>query len=136
MRLAFGPRAIFDNVSAVVNKGDKIGLVGSNGAGKTTLLKILAGIESPDSGELAKPGYATVGYLPQESLVAGSRPLYDEAESAFESIVGMREKIAQADAVIRLRRPVVARVRRRRFGGRGNREEARRRGGVETALAC
>lgn len=37
LRLAFGPRAIFDNVSAVVNKGDKIGLVGSNGAGKTTL---------------------------------------------------------------------------------------------------
>ena len=71
LRLAFGPRAIFDNVSAVVNKGDKIGLVGSNGAGKTTLLKILAGIESPDSGEVAKPGYATVGYLPQESLVAG-----------------------------------------------------------------
>ena len=92
LRLAFGPRTIFDNVSAVVNKGDKIGLVGSNGAGKTTLLKILAGIESPDSGEVAKPGYATVGYLPQESLVAGSRPLYDEAESAFESIVGMTRR--------------------------------------------
>lgn len=101
LRLAFGPRAIFDNVSAVVNKGDKIGLVGSNGAGKSTLLKILAGIESPDSGEVAKPGYATVGYLPQESLVAGSRPLYDEAESAFEGIVAMREKMARADAVIR-----------------------------------
>ena len=128
LRLAFGPRAIFDNVSAVVNKGDKIGLVGSNGAGKTTLLKILAGIESPDSGEVAKPGYATVGYLPQESLVAGSRPLYDEAESAFESIVGMREKIAQADAVIRSADPSSPEY-------ADAVSEVRRRGGVETALA-
>ena len=70
LRLSYGARTIFDNVSAVINKGDRIGLVGSNGAGKTTLLKILAGAESPDSGSILKPKYATIGYLPQELVVS------------------------------------------------------------------
>ncbi|MBQ6535111.1 MAG: ABC-F family ATP-binding cassette domain-containing protein [Opitutales bacterium] len=98
--LAYGARKIFDGASAAINKGDRIGLVGANGAGKTTLLKILCGAESPDSGEIAKPKYAGVGYLPQDGIVAGSRPLYEEAESAFENVISLREKMAQADAVI------------------------------------
>ncbi len=98
--LAFGARKIFDCASAVINKHDKIGLVGSNGAGKSTLLKILAGIESADSGEIAKPRYATVGYLPQEALVSGSRPLYDEAESAFEDVITARKELDIVNEVV------------------------------------
>lgn len=105
LRLSYGARTIFDNVSAVINKGDRIGLVGSNGAGKTTLLKILAGAESPDSGSILKPKYATIGYLPQELVVSAQRPLFEEAESAFESILALREKLAQADEVIRTASP-------------------------------
>lgn len=99
--LAFGARSIFDRVCAVINKGDRIGLVGSNGAGKTTLLKILAGIEQPDSGNIAKPKYATIGYLPQEALVVGNRPLYEEAESAFDDVVSLRARMAQVDEIVR-----------------------------------
>ena len=98
--LAFGARKIFDCASAVINKHDKIGLVGSNGAGKSTLLKILAGIESADSGEIAKPRYATVGYLPQEALVSGSRPLYEEAESAFEDVITARKELEAVNEVL------------------------------------
>ena len=99
--LAFGARSIFDRVCAVINKGDRIGLVGSNGAGKTTLLKILAGLEQPDSGNIAKPKYATIGYLPQEALVVGNRPLYEEAESAFDDVVSLRARMAQVDEIVR-----------------------------------
>ncbi len=98
--LAFGARKIFDNASVVINKGDKIGLVGSNGAGKSTLLKILAGLEFADSGEIAKPRYATVGYLPQEALVSGSRPLFEEAESAFEDVLAARAQLEAASEVV------------------------------------
>lgn len=100
IELSFGPRTIFDGINAVVNKGDRIGLVGANGAGKSTLLKILCGQEHPDAGEIAKPKYASVGYLPQEAIVAGDRPLFDEVESAFENVVSLRAKMEQADAVV------------------------------------
>ncbi len=98
--LSFGERTIFDGINAVINKGDRIGLVGSNGAGKSTLLKILSGIERADDGEIAKPKYASVGYLPQEAIVAGARPLFDEVESAFENVIELRERMSRVDSVI------------------------------------
>ena len=98
--LSFGARTIFNEINAVVNKGDRIGLVGSNGAGKSTLLKILCGLEHSDAGEIAKPKYATVGYLPQDAIVVGSRPLFDEVESAFDNVIALREKMAEVDSVL------------------------------------
>lgn len=98
--LAFGARVILNEANAVVNKGDRIGLVGSNGAGKSTLLKILCGLENADSGEIAKPKYATVGYLPQDAIVVGSRPLFDEVESSFDNVIALRKKMEEVDAVI------------------------------------
>ena len=100
IELAFGARTIFGGASAVINKGDRIGLVGSNGAGKSTLLKILCGLEHPDAGEIAKPKYATVGYLPQDAIVVGSRPLFDEVESAFGKVVELRARMAEVDSII------------------------------------
>ena len=98
--LAFGARKIFDCASAVINRNDKIGLVGNNGAGKSTLLKVLAGLEGLDSGDIAKPKYATVGYLPQEAIVAASRSLYEEAESAFVDVLTARRELEEAGEVI------------------------------------
>lgn len=100
IELSFGARTIFGGANAVINKGDRIGLVGSNGAGKSTLLKILCGLEHPDAGEIAKPKYATVGYLPQNAIVAGARPLFDEVESAFGKVVELRARMAEVDAII------------------------------------
>ncbi|MET9803598.1 ABC-F family ATP-binding cassette domain-containing protein [Streptomyces sp. NPDC006368] len=62
-----GERSLFSGLDLVVAPGDVIGLVGVNGAGKSTLLRLLAGLDTPEQGELRlSPPTATVGHLPQE----------------------------------------------------------------------
>jgi ATPase subunit of ABC transporter with duplicated ATPase domains len=63
---AHGARLLLDRVSLVVGAGSRIGVVGPNGVGKSTLLRLLAGLESPDSGALVRSPGLGVGYLPQE----------------------------------------------------------------------
>ena len=64
---SFARRALFDDVSLQVNRGDRIGLVGPNGAGKSTLFALLLGDVSPDNGTIAIEKNATIGFLPQET---------------------------------------------------------------------
>ncbi|MBR4596892.1 MAG: ABC-F family ATP-binding cassette domain-containing protein [Opitutales bacterium] len=99
--LAFGQRKLFDNISCVINRGEKIGLVGSNGAGKTTLLKILANIEDNFSGSVLRPKYATVGYLPQDISTLSENTLFDEAKSAFENIVELQNRLKDAENILK-----------------------------------
>ncbi|MEU6483770.1 ABC-F family ATP-binding cassette domain-containing protein [Streptomyces sp. NPDC046887] len=64
---AHGERTLFSGLDLVVAPGDVIGLVGVNGAGKSTLLRLLAGLDTPEHGELRlSPATAAVGHLPQE----------------------------------------------------------------------
>ncbi|OII65375.1 heme ABC transporter ATP-binding protein [Streptomyces sp. CC53] len=64
---AHGERSLFSGLDLVVAPGDVIGLVGVNGAGKSTLLRLLAGLDTPEHGEIRlSPPTATVGHLPQE----------------------------------------------------------------------
>src|SRR4051794_15440906 len=67
MSKAFGASTLFRDVSFTVSEGDRIGLIGPNGSGKSTLLKILAGTETPDSGEVAVRKRTRMSYLAQES---------------------------------------------------------------------
>src|SRR5579884_1896290 len=66
----FGPKVLFEDVDWMITPDDRIGLVGANGTGKSTLLKILAGLESLDSGALTRAKGATAGYLPQAGLAS------------------------------------------------------------------
>ncbi len=91
--LQFGGRILFDRISFRVDPHDRIGLVGSNGAGKTTLLRILVGGVTPDSGEVNKAKYVTVGYLPQEGMTASGRTLYAEAESVFGDVLETQARL-------------------------------------------
>lgn len=62
----FGAEIILDSVSFVLNDAERVGLIGPNGSGKTTLLRAVAGLESPDHGEIVhSPAGRTVGYLSQ-----------------------------------------------------------------------
>jgi len=62
---AYGSQVIFDNVSFVMNPGERIGLVGRNGHGKTTLFRMIVGEEQPDAGVISVPSYYTIGHLSQ-----------------------------------------------------------------------
>ena len=62
---AFDIRPLLSSVSLGINEGERIGIVGRNGDGKSTLLKIMAGMEPPDSGRVAKAGEVSIGVLGQ-----------------------------------------------------------------------
>ena len=96
--LAFGEKVLFDDVSLRINARDRIGLVGANGAGKTTLVRLVMGEMDPDSGHVDKAGYATLGYLPQETLTSPGRTVFDEAAAAFEDVHELRRRLEEADA--------------------------------------
>ena len=89
----FGGQELFDKVSFMVNKGDRIGLVGKNGAGKSTLLRILSGEQSPNEGSISTPNYSTLGYLRQDLDFEEGRTVQQEAELAFKEIKELEEKI-------------------------------------------
>ncbi|WP_058188393.1 ABC-F family ATP-binding cassette domain-containing protein [Terracidiphilus gabretensis] len=80
---AFGAAPLFRNISLTVNEGDRIGLIGPNGAGKSTLLSVLAGIQSPDSGEVATRKRARVAYVAQDSFYPGGLNVRDVLERAL-----------------------------------------------------
>lgn len=68
---------LFKNVTAQINKGDKVGLVGKNGAGKSTILKLIAGNDKPSEGKIHSPKETTIGYLSQDLNLNTDKPVFD-----------------------------------------------------------
>ncbi|WP_321518414.1 ABC-F family ATP-binding cassette domain-containing protein [uncultured Bacteroides sp.] len=93
LKVEFNAKALFDGVSYVINKKDRIGLVGKNGAGKSTMLKILAGLQVPTAGIVAAPKDVTIGYLPQVMILSDKHTVMEEAEQAFEHIFELQADI-------------------------------------------
>lgn len=86
LTVEFGGRPLFDNISFIINRKDRIALVGKNGAGKTTMLKILAGLQQPASGNISYPKDLTIGYLPQQMQLNDGNTVVEEASLAFDHI--------------------------------------------------
>ena len=91
---SFAGRALFDDVSLQVNRGDRIGLVGPNGAGKSTLFSLILGEASPDTGQITIEKSATIGFLPQETAAA-------KDETVIELALATTPELAEAQKVIK-----------------------------------
>ena len=83
LKVEFGVKPLFTDVSFVVNDGDRIALVGKNGAGKSTMLKILCGLQQPTSGVVSIPNECTIGYLPQVMKLQDDTTVKEETRKAF-----------------------------------------------------
>ncbi len=89
LKVEFGSQVLFENISFVVNKRDKIALVGKNGAGKTTMLRIITGEQLPTSGTVSRQADITIGYLPQQMRLRDEMTVKQEAARAFEHLQQM-----------------------------------------------
>jgi ATP-binding cassette subfamily F protein 3 len=96
----FGDRILFEDVSWHVKKRDRIGLSGANGSGKTTLLRILAGLESPDSGNIRMAAETSIGYLPQDGIVHHGRILQEEVALAFAFLLDLRREQQRIEDIL------------------------------------
>ena len=93
LSVEFSAVPLFSGASFVVNSGDRIALVGKNGAGKSTMLKIIAGLQNPTSGVVARQKECTIGYLPQVMVLSDNHTVMEEAETAFEHVRQMQAKL-------------------------------------------
>lgn len=93
LSVEFSAVPLFDNINYVINKKDRIALVGKNGAGKSTMLKIIAGLQAPTSGSVTVPQDITVGYLPQQMVLSDTLTLRQETRKAFSHIDEMHRRL-------------------------------------------
>ena len=98
LSVEFSSQVLFDSINYVINPKDKIALVGKNGAGKSTMLKIIAGLQKPSSGNVAVPQGVTVGYLPQQMVLADSTTVADEVRKVFSHIRDMHAELDRMSA--------------------------------------
>lgn len=93
LKVEFGVKPLFCDVSFVINERDRIALVGKNGAGKSTLLKILNGQQKPTAGVVSIPNDTTIGYLPQVMKIADDTTVKEETRKAFSASMRMKEHL-------------------------------------------
>lgn len=95
LSVEFNSTALFSGVNFVINKRDKIALVGKNGAGKSTMLKIIAGLQEPTDGVVAAQKDITIGYLPQQMILTDERSVVEEVRTVFGKLDEMKASLAR-----------------------------------------
>ena len=101
--MEFSSRPVLDDITFLINRKERIALVGKNGAGKTTLLRLIAGEYQPTSGRIARESDMTIGYLPQVMLFQDNRTLREEVMSIHTQLAHEQDEarfIAEMDRTI------------------------------------
>ena len=100
LKVDFGGKVLFENVSFDVNPGEFVGLIGANGTGKTTLFKVITGEIEPTEGGAFIGKNVKVGYLEQHACHGSVRTVYDEALSVFEHLMETERELEDIAAAI------------------------------------
>ncbi len=95
LKVDFGGKVLFENVSFDVNQGDFVGLIGANGTGKTTLFKVIRGEIEPTEGGAFISKTTKIGYLEQHACHGSVRTVYDEALSIFEPLMEIERELEE-----------------------------------------
>ena len=103
LKVEFGIKPLFADVSFVINERDRIALVGKNGAGKSTLLKILAGQTTPTAGTVSVPNDCTIGYLPQVMVLQDNTTVREETRKAFADVDKVKARLEQLQKEVETR---------------------------------
>src|SRR5208283_5020005 len=85
----YGDRMVLDAAPLAVDEGDRIGLVGRNGCGKTTFLRILAGLQSPDSGDVTRRRDLVVSYLPQDFMLDATKTVLENIRDGAQHVLDL-----------------------------------------------
>jgi ABC transport system ATP-binding/permease protein len=85
----YNNHTVLDDITLGIQDGDRIGLVGRNGSGKTTFLKILAGLQSPDSGEISRQRDLVVSYLPQDFMLDATKNVYENIRDGAQHVLNL-----------------------------------------------
>ena len=94
---SFGINAVLRDVSLTIQQGERIGLVGVNGCGKSTLMRIIAGLDSQDSGEIALVRGTRIGYLAQQNMVTSGESIWNELQSVYEPVFAMEKRLRELE---------------------------------------
>lgn len=97
LEVEFSAKPLFHDVSFVINDNDRIALTGKNGAGKSTMLKILAGLEQPTGGSVSMSNDVTIGYLPQQMVLADDTTVAEEARKAFSELQVLKDELKECE---------------------------------------
>jgi ATP-binding cassette, subfamily F, member 3 len=93
----FGQRVLFDRLNFIIDRGERVGLIGDNGTGKTTLFKVITGEVQPDAGEVAVARSVKLGYLEQDPRFDPANTVMDEAELAFAELHATSHRLRELE---------------------------------------
>ena len=101
--MEFSARPVLDDITLLINRKERIALVGKNGAGKTTLLRLIAGEYQPTAGRISRETDMTIGYLPQVMFHQDGRTLREEVMMVYQEKADLQDEarfVAEMDRTI------------------------------------
>jgi ABC transport system ATP-binding/permease protein len=98
LKVRYNDRVVLDGATLAIDEGDRIGLVGRNGCGKTTFLRLLAGVQSPDSGQITRRRDLVISYLPQDCTLDPARSVEENIRAGAQHILDLTQEFESLPA--------------------------------------